>query len=304
MKVLITGGNGFLGQHLQQELKNREYDIDLFKNLYGGLLNEEETNKQINESNPNVVIHLAAKVGGIGANKKSPGEFFYKNMKMGLNLIEACRRYKVPKTIVIGTVCSYPKFTPVPFKESDIWNGFPEETNAPYGIAKKALLTMLQAYREQYMMNGIYLIPVNLYGPGDNFNPDSSHVIPALIKKFVEAKDSVTVWGSGSASREFLYVKDAVRGIADSITKYNDPEPINLGNGKEYTIKELVEIIKDLTGFNGKIIWDSTKPDGQPRRCLDVSKAKEELDFEAKVSFEEGLKNTYDWYMSPLEEIK
>jgi GDP-L-fucose synthase len=249
-----------------------------------------------------IVIHLAAKVGGIGFNQKYPGELFYDNAIMGIQLIEAARQEGVEKCVILGTVCAYPKFTPVPFHEDDLWNGYPEETNAPYGIAKKALLVQAQAYRQQYGFNAIYLLPVNLYGPRDNFNPDSSHVIPALIKKFVDAvrekKPYVDVWGTGSASREFLYVDDAARAIVLATERYNKPQPVNLGAGKEISIKDLVTIIQKHTGYTGKIHWDTSKPDGQPRRCLVTSRAKEEFGFEAEMQFDEGLKRTVDWYVN------
>jgi GDP-L-fucose synthase len=247
-----------------------------------------------------IVIHLAAKVGGIGFNQKYPGSLFYDNAMMGLNMIEAARNAQVEKFVQVGTVCGYPKFSPVPFKEQDLWNGFPEETNAPYGVAKKALLVMAQAYRQQYGMNIIYLLPVNLYGPRDNFNPESSHVIPALIRKFVEAgeqrSEEVTVWGTGKASREFLYVDDAAEGIILAAEQYNKPDPVNLGTGKEVSIRDLVKTIARLTAFKGEVIWDESKPDGQPRRMLDITRALQEFGFKAQTSLEDGLKLTVDWY--------
>jgi len=247
-----------------------------------------------------IVIHLAAKVGGIGFNKKYPAILFYDNAIMGIQLMEAARQEGVQKFVAVGTVCAYPKFTPVPFKEEDLWNGYPEETNAPYGIAKRFLLVQAQAYREQYGFNAIYLLPVNLYGPRDNFDPERSHVIPALIKKMVDAKlegrNEVVVWGTGKASREFLYVEDASEGVLLATEKYDKPDPVNLGAGREITIKDLVDLIAQLVGFDGKIVWDTSKPDGQPRRCLDTSKAKKELGFEARTDFKEGLKRTIEWY--------
>ena len=252
-----------------------------------------------------LVIHLAARVGGIGFNRKYPGKLFYDNAVMGIQLMEAARQQGVGKFVVVGTVCAYPKFTPVPFREDYIWNGYPEETNAPYGLAKKMLLVQSQAYRQEYGFNSIYLLPVNLYGPGDNFDPDSSHVIPALIKKFVEAvrtgSESVDVWGTGKASREFVYVDDAARGIALAAERYDKPEPVNIGSGIEISISRLVEIITKLTGFEGSVNWDKSKPDGQPRRCLDVSRARREFGFEAEMDFEEGLRRTVDWYMGQVE---
>ena len=252
------------------------------------------------------MIHLAAKVGGIGFNQNYPGELFYDNAIMGIQLIEAARQEGVEKCVILGTVCAYPKFTPVPFSEDELWNGYPEETNAPYGIAKKALLVQAQAYRQQYGFNAIYLLPVNLFGPRDNFNPESSHVIPALIKKFVEAvrekKSSVDVWGTGSASREFLYVEDAARAIVLATERYNKPDPVNLGAGKEISIRDLVTLIKEQTGFTGEIHWDTTKPDGQPRRCLVTSRAEKEFGFVAQVPFSEGLRRTVEWFIEYYRE--
>jgi len=248
-----------------------------------------------------VIIHLAAKVGGIGYNQEIPGEMFYDNLMMGVQLMEEARKANVSKFVALGTICAYPKFTPIPFKEADLWNGYPEETNAPYGLAKKMLLVQAQSYRAQYGYNAIYLLPVNLYGPGDNFNPRSSHVIPALIKKFVEAKEqhakTVTVWGTGKPTREFLYVEDAAQGIVLATEKYNGGEPVNLGSSFEISIRDLAETIGKVVGFEGKIVWDETKPDGQPRRKLDTSRAKECFDFESTTKFDEGLKKTVQWYL-------
>ncbi len=249
-----------------------------------------------------VVIHLAANVGGIGYNKANPGELFYDNLVMGVHLMEEARKAKVKKFVGLGTICQYPKYTPVPFKEEDLWNGYPEETNAPYGLAKKMLLVQAQAYRQQYNFNAIHLMPVNLYGPGDNFDPESSHVIPALIKKFVDAKKRedkfVVIWGTGNPTREFLYVEDAAEAIVLATEGYNKPDPVNIGSSFEISIKNLGELIKKLVGFKGEIVWDKTKPDGQPRRKLDISKAREEFGFTAKVNFEDGLKKTIEWYNS------
>lgn len=300
-KILLTGGAGFLGSSIVEQLHLQGVDdshISIPRSRETDLRKWENCARAV--EGKDIVIHLAAKVGGIGFNQNYPGELFYDNAIMGIQLIEAARQEGIEKCVVLGTVCAYPKFTPVPFKEEDLWNGYPEETNAPYGIAKKALLVQLQAYRQQYGFNGIYLLPVNLYGPSDNFNPDSSHVIPALIKKFVDAvrekKDTVEVWGTGSASREFLYVDDAARGIILAAERYDKPDPVNLGAGKEISIRDLVEIIRKHTGFNGEIHWDTSKPDGQPRRCLAVSRAHAEFGFEAKVPFEEGLLRTIRWY--------
>jgi GDP-L-fucose synthase len=252
------------------------------------------------DSKPEIVIHLAARVGGIGANRANPGKFFYDNLMMGVQMMDAGRRVGIEKFVAIGTVCSYPKFTPVPFKEEDLWNGYPEETNAPYGLAKKMLLVQSQAYRQQYGFNSIFLLPVNLYGPRDNFDLNASHVIPALIRKCVEAiqkgESEILVWGTGKPTREFLYVEDAAEAILLAAEKYNKPDPVNIGTGFEISIKDLVELVAKQTGFKGKIIWDSSKPDGQPRRCLDVSRAEKEFGFRARMSFEGGLRKTIGWY--------
>ena len=301
-RILITGGAGFLGSAIQEQLLARgvtkdQLSIPRSRDL--DLRSWENCQEAVREKD--LVIHLAAKVGGIGFNQKYPAELFCDNAIMGIQIIEAARLAGVEKCVILGTVCAYPKFTPVPFREENLWNGYPEETNAPYGLAKKMLLVQSQAYRQQYGFNSIYLLPVNLYGPRDNFNPDSSHVIPALIKKFTEAvrdgEDVVEVWGTGSASREFLYVDDAARAIVLAAEKYNKPDPVNIGAGNEISIKKLVEIIAKYTDFKGKIHWDTSKPDGQPRRGLDVSRAEREFGFRALISFEEGLKQTIEWYL-------
>jgi len=302
-RVVVTGGAGFLGSHLVEQLAACECEQIFVPRIEEYDLTQAENIRRLYETvRPHTVIHLAAVVGGIGANRKNPGRFFYDNLMMGVQLIEFARQYNVEKFIAIGTICAYPKFTPVPFKEQDLWNGYPEETNAPYGLAKKMLLVQAQAYRQQYGMNIIYLLPVNLYGPRDNFDPGSSHVIPALIKKCIEAKEKgeneIVVWGDGSATREFLYVEDAARGIILAAKNYNDAEPVNLGSGQEISIKNLVTLIARLTGFAGKIIWDTTKPNGQPRRCLDTSRAWERFGFKAEKDFETGLQETIDWYLS------
>jgi GDP-L-fucose synthase len=302
-RIIITGGAGFLGQHLidrfaKHGISRNQILIPLIEDY--DLTKESDVIRIYKQMRPDIVIHLAAEVGGIGANREKPGRFFYSNMAMGLHLIEQARIFGLEKFVQVGTICAYPKFTPVPFKEEDLWNGYPEETNAPYGIAKKALLVMLQAYRQQYGLNGIYLLPVNLYGPGDNFNPATSHVIPALIKKCVDAvntgRDFIECWGTGSASREFLYVKDAAEAIVLATEKYDGAEPVNIGAGFEIKIRELVEKIANLTGFGGDIRWDASKPDGQPRRCLDTSRAKDHFGFEAETDFDTGLKATIQWY--------
>lgn len=303
-KILLTGGNGFLGSHIYQKLVEQKNVLPsqiFIPNSKDSDLRVQSNCEKAVES-MDVVIHLAARVGGIGFNQKYPGTLFFDNIMMGAQLMEAARLADVGKFVQVGTVCAYPKFTATPFKEDDLWNGYPEETNAPYGIAKKALLVMAQAYRQQYGMNVIYLLPVNLYGPGDNFDLESSHVIPAFVRKFIDAQEkcenSVIVWGTGKASREFLFVEDAADGIISATEKYDKPAPVNLGTGNEITINGLVKLVAKLTGFEGQIIWDKSRPDGQPRRCLDVSVAKREFDFEAKTDLTSGLKKTIEWYTS------
>jgi GDP-L-fucose synthase len=302
-RILVTGGSGFLGSFVIEKLKERGVShCNTFVPRSRALdLRKWENCKSVTQ-NVDIVIHLAAKVGGIGFNRSNPAILFYDNIIMGAQLMEAARQSGVEKFVQIGTVCAYPKYTPVPFNEESLWDGYPEETNAPYGIAKKALLVQARAYREQYGFDAIYLLPVNLYGPRDNFDLESSHVIPALIRKCVEAvekrKDEIVVWGTGKSSREFLYVDDCAEGILLATERYNDPDPVNLGSGKEIKIKDLVELIAELAGFKGKIVWDNTKPDGQPRRCLDTEKAKNKFDFEAKTSLRDGLGKTIQWYKS------
>jgi GDP-L-fucose synthase len=300
-RVIVTGGAGFLGRVVVEQLTSKGCKhITVPRSAQYDLRKTSAIRKLYAKANPDMVIHLAAVVGGIGANRENPGKFFYDNLMMGVELMEQARQMRIAKFLAAGTICAYPKFCPVPFKEDNIWNGYPEETNAPYGLAKKMLLVQSQAYRQQYGFNSIYLLPVNLYGPGDNFSWDSSHVIPALVRKCVEAKKrgdkQITVWGTGRATREFLYVDDAARGIILAAERYNSSEPVNLGAGFEISIKELAELIVKLTKFRGKIIWDHTKPDGQPRRCLDTTRAYKEFGFKAKVSFEVGLKKTIAWY--------
>jgi GDP-L-fucose synthase len=302
-RVMVTGGGGFLGTVVVRRLEAagateifvpRSHDYDL--------RTKDGIDHALSDGDPELVIHLAAVVGGIGANRENPGRFFYENAIMGVQLMEQSRLAGVDKFVTVGTVCSYPKFTSVPFREEDLWNGYPEETNAPYGLAKKMLLVQSQAYRAQYGFNAIYLIPVNLYGPGDNFDPKSSHVIPALIKKCVDAReagaDHIDVWGTGSASREFLYVDDAAEGIVLAAARYDDAGPVNLGVGHEVTVRELVTLIAELTGFTGEIRWDASKPDGQPRRAMDTTRAQEWFGFMARMPWDEGLRATIDWYTS------
>lgn len=307
-KIVVTGGAGFLGSHVVETLRNSSSATD---DVFVPLLEEYDLRKVsdirrlLKNKRPNLVIHLAARVGGIGANREHPAEFFYDNLMMGVQLVHECWKAGVDKMVLVGTVCAYPKFTPVPFREEDLWSGYPEETNAPYGLAKKMLLVQSQAYRQQYGFNSIFLLPVNLYGPGDNFNPDSSHVIPALIKKCIEARNrgdkTIEVWGDGTPTREFLYVKDAAEGICLAANRYNKSEPVNLGSSFEISIKDLTETIARLTGFQGDIHWDSTKPNGQPRRKLETSRAEMEFGFRSTTTFENGLRETIQWYESTLK---
>jgi GDP-L-fucose synthase len=300
-KVLVTGGAGFLGAHVVRKVQERGCRAVVVPRSQDFDLREKESIVKLFERvRPDLVIHLAAVVGGIEANRKHPGRFFYDNAIMGLQLMEQARLSGIKKFVGIGTVCAYPKLTSVPFQEAELWNGYPEETNAPYGLAKKMLLVQSQAYRQEYGLNAIYLVPVNLYGPGDNFDPETSHVIPALIRKCLEAveasQEEVIVWGTGRATREFLYVEDAAEAIVLASELYNDPEPVNLGSGIEISIKELVELIAELSDFKGRLVWDTTKPDGQPRRCLDTSRAEQAFGFRAQTDFRKGLKRTIAWY--------
>ncbi len=302
--VMVTGGSGFLGSHLVKDLESRSDTVDIFvpRSDEYDLRHCEEIKQALSDAEPDTIIHLAASVGGIGANRKNPGQYFYDNAIMGIELIEQARQFGVDKFTILGTICSYPEETPVPFSEDDLFEGYPEPTNAPYGIAKKALLTQSQAYREQYGFNSIYLMPVNLYGPRDDFDLESSHVIPAIIRKCVEARetsdDAITAWGTGKPTREFLYVKDAAEGILDATERYDRSEPVNLGSGDEITIQELVETIADVTNFDGRVDWDTSKPDGQMRRCLNTDRAKKYFDWEATTDFETGLKRTVEWFES------
>jgi len=300
-RFCVTGGAGFLGSSLVDKLRQRgARQIFVPRSADYDLTQTDAVRRMYEDAQPDIVIHLSAVVGGIGANRERPGEFFYKNLMMGITLIEEARLRGVEKFVAIGTICAYPKYTPVPFKEEDLWNGYPEETNAPYGLAKKMLLVQCQAYRQQYGFNGIFLLPVNLYGPGDNFDPRTSHVVPALIRKCVEAReegrDHIVAWGTGKASREFIYVDDAAEGILLATEHYDKPEPVNIGAGFEITVRELAELIARLAGFKGQIRWDTSKPDGQPRRRLDTSRAEKEFGFRSQVPFEEGLRRTIEWY--------
>jgi GDP-L-fucose synthase len=300
-RITVTGGAGFLGSYVVEKLRERDcQSVFVPRSRDYNLVDNEAVKRLYRDSKPDVVIHLAAKVGGIGATSEKPGGFFYDNLMMGVQVMEQGRLFNIEKFVAIGTVCAYPKDIPIPFKEENLWDGYPEETNAPYGVAKKMTLVQAQAYRQQYGFNAIYLLPVNLYGPGDNFDPKTSHVIPALIKKCQDAiKDSkkeIVVWGTGKPTREYLYIEDAAEGIILATEKYNKPEPVNLGSGFEISIKDLADLITKLTGFKGQTIWDASKPDGQPRRLFDSSKAKREFGFKAKTNFEEGLKKTIEWY--------
>lgn len=305
-RVCVTGGDGFLGSFVQKTLKERgANDVFIPTIEQYDLTDITDIRRMLNDAQPDLIIHLAALAGGIGANLARPAEFFYKNLMMGVPLLHEAWEQGVEKFVAIGTICAYPKFTPVPFKEEHLWDGYPEETNAPYGLAKKMLLVQSQAYREQYGFNSIYLLPVNLYGPRDNFNLETSHVIPALIRKMIDAEnrgeDEIVLWGDGSPTREFFYAGDAARGIVMAAERYNRSEPVNLGAGMEISIKDLAQLISELSGFSGRIVWDTSKPNGQPRRALDTTRAKEYFGFEAEMHFEEGLKRTIDWYRQQPE---
>jgi GDP-L-fucose synthase len=298
--VVVTGGTGFLGRHVCDELARAGAKVEPVGRARYDLRRRAQIDQMLADTHPDAVVHLAAVVGGIGANRAHPGQFLYENAIMGLELLDACRVAKVAKTVVAGTVCAYPKHTPVPFREEHLWDGYPEETNAPYGLAKKLLLAQAQVYRAEYGMNAIYLLPVNLYGPGDNFDLETSHVIPAMIRKFAEActadAPSVTLWGDGSPTREFLYVEDAARAFRLALEKYDGSEPINLGSGEEIAIKDLAALIAAATGYRGEVCWETTEPNGQPRRCLDTSRARELLGFKSEVTLEDGLARTMAWF--------
>jgi GDP-L-fucose synthase len=300
MNALVTGGRGFLGSHLVERLRRNGIDPFVPEQRDYDLTRASDTERLFADARPDLVVHLAAQVGGIGANRADPGRFWYANLMMGTHVLEQSRLSGIHKLVLVGTICSYPKFAPTPFNEDDLWNGYPEETNAPYGIAKKALLVGAQAYRQQYGLNVIYLLPVNLYGPGDNFDLESSHVIPALIRKMFEARDrgdrEVVLWGDGSPTREFLYVEDCAEAIHLAAERYDGAEPVNVGTGEEIAIRDLAELVAEQTGFEGEIAWDRSKPNGQPRRCLDVSRAERLLGFRAKTPFPDGLKRTVAWY--------
>ncbi len=300
-RVVVTGGAGFLGSYVTRRLRERGVEeVFVPRSSDYDLVAIDQVRRLYDDAKPDLVIHMAAVVGGIGANRANPGRYFHDNLMMGVQLIEEARRRAIPKFVALGTICAYPKFTPVPFREEDLWNGYPEETNAPYGLAKKMMLVQSQAYREQYGYNSIFLLPVNLYGPRDNFDLGSSHVIPALIRKCLEAidlkSDRIVGWGSGNVTREFLHAEDCAEGIVLASERYNSSEPVNLGSGFEISIRDLARKIADLTGFSGEITWDETQPDGQPRRCLDVSRAAREFGFRARIGFDEGLRQTIDWY--------
>ena len=302
MKTVVTGGSGFLGSHLVALLEADGHDVHIVRSKDTDLTDANAVAQLFEEQKPDRVFHLAAEVGGIGANRDNPGRYWYANLMMGVNVLEQARIHATEKVVMVGTICSYPKFAPIPFREETLWDGYPEETNAPYGVAKKALLVGAQSYREQYGLNSIVLLPVNLYGPRDNFDLHSSHVIPALIRKMVEAQErgesNVTLWGDGSPTREFLYVEDCARGLFMAGRDYDGSDPVNLGTGLEISIKDLAETVAAATGFEGEIIWDTTKPNGQPRRQLDVSRAKEQFGFEAEVSFADGMARTVEWFRS------
>ncbi|MCM3903816.1 MAG: GDP-L-fucose synthase [Pyrinomonadaceae bacterium] len=304
-RVVVTGGAGFLGRFIVERLQRYPaVEVLVPRSADYNLVDEGDIKRLLSDTHPELIIHLAAVVGGIGANQKNPGKFFYENLMMGAQLIEQARLHGTKKFVALGTVCAYPKFTPTPFREDDLWNGYPEETNAPYGLAKKMMLVQSQSYRQQYGFNSIFLLPANLYGPGDNFDPERSHVIPALIRKCIEARESgsafVEAWGTGNASREFLYVEDCAEGVLRAAARYEESEPINIGTGSEIKISELLQIIARLTRFDGEIHWQHDKPDGQPRRRLDVSRAFEQFGFKAQVSLEEGLRRTIDWYEAQM----
>ena len=294
--MLVTGGGGFLGSHLVERLERDGHNVVAARGAEYDLTSMEETARMFDDAEPDLVFHLAAEVGGIGANRANPGRYWYANLMMGAHVLEQARLHGTAKLVIVGTVCAYPKYASIPFQESDLWNGYPEETNAPYGVAKKTILVGAQAYREQYGLNSVFLLPTNLYGPRDNFDLETSHVIPALIRKMVESEDEIVLWADGSPTREFLYVEDCVHGLVLAAEHYDGPEPVNLGAGKEISIRELAELIRDATGFQGSIVWDTTKPGGQPRRSVDARRARELFGFEAEMPLREGIERTVAWY--------
>ncbi|HEU5010882.1 MAG TPA: GDP-L-fucose synthase [Gaiellaceae bacterium] len=303
MRVLVTGGGGFLGSHLVERLDAEGHDIAVARSADYDITSMDETARMFDEAGPELVFHLAAEVGGIGANRANPGRYWFANLAMGANVLEQARLHETPKLVIVGTVCAYPKFAPVPFGEDDLWDGYPEETNAPYGVAKKAVLVGAQAYREQYGLDAIFLLPTNLYGPRDNFDLETSHVIPALIRKMVESDDEVVLWGDGSPTREFLYVDDCVEGLVLAAERYDRPEPVNLGASREISIRDLAGLIADVVGYEGRIVWDTEKPNGQPRRSVDATRARELFGFEAKTSLREGIERTVAWYRASLPRV-
>ena len=301
MRVVVTGGGGFLGSHLVEQLRQRGDDPFVARRADYDLTHWDDAERLFRDARPELVFHLAAEVGGIGANRANPGRYWYANLMMGAHVLELSRLHAVRKLVTLGTICEYPKFTPVPFNEDDLWNGYPEETNAPYGIAKKSVLVGAQSYRQQYGTNAIHLLPVNLYGPRDNFDLETSHVIPALIRKMTESSEKIVLWGDGSPTREFLYVDDAVAGLVLAADSYDGAEPVNLGTGDEISIRALAELVAELTGFEGEIVWDTSMPNGQPRRSLDVTRAKQLFGFEARTSLRDGLARTVEWYRISLQ---
>ena len=296
MKAVVTGGGGFLGSHLVERLQNDGHDVVVARRADYDLTREDDAARLFQDARPELVFHLAAEVGGIGANRANPGRYWYANLLMGAHVLEQARRARVGKLVLAGTVCAYPKFAPIPFREEDLWNGYPEETNAPYGVAKKSILVGAQAYREQYGLDAIFLLPANLYGPRDNFHETNAHVIADLIRKMAAGEDEVVLWGDGSPTREFLYVEDCVDGLVLAAERYDGPEPVNLGAGKEISIRELAELVADVVGFRGKIVWDTSMPNGQPRRSVDATRARELFGFEARTSLRDGLERTVAWY--------
>jgi GDP-L-fucose synthase len=298
VRVLVTGGGGFLGSHLVERLEREDHEVVVARSADYDLTEMDAAARMFADAEPELVFHLAAEVGGIGANRSNPGRYWYANLMMGAHVLEQARLHGTPKVVLAGTVCAYPKFAPVPFREEDLWNGYPEETNAPYGVAKKTILVGAQAYRDQYGVNAIFLLPTNLYGPRDNFDLETSHVIPALIRKMVESEDEVVLWADGSPTREFLYVDDCVEGLVLAAERYDGPEPVNLGAGKEISIRELAALVAEVTEYRGEIVWDRTKPGGQPRRSVDASRARELFGFEARTPLREGIERTVAWYRS------